>query len=282
MPNLVGPTDEGPIDPYTDPGGGAGIGLPPGYPVFPDNPPQNYPTGPSSTQSYYNAPHRTAPPPPPDPWAGVSSAVHSKASQDVDSFESLIGGAAPGFDSAGTALALAKSGVNVTGGDLDAFQWLYDNKLTAAQQTASPWAQYGMTKDTYTSTVQKMDSSYFSWTGDQLSGQGVGKNSLIWQAIRANATPDQIQNLAMYGNLTGTGPLLASAQFSGDMPWLSQGQTYSQTLQSFQSFEEKTPTDKATLAAFWRFGTSAKQVSGASEAVGTTTARPLLAGTEVR
>lgn len=263
------------IDPYTDPGGGAGIGLPPDWPVFPSpgSPPPSYPTGPPSQQSYYNSKSKPAPPPPPDPWAGISSAVHSQATQTVDQFESLIGGAAPGFDLAGVALALAKSGTNITGGKLDGYQWLYDTQLSATQQAANPWAQFGLDKDSYNTVVKKMDSSYFSWTGDQLSAQGVGKNTGIWQAIRENWTPDQIENFAIYGNPTGTGPMLDSAKFSGDMPWLSAGQTYSQTLQQFTSFEEHTPTDKATLAAFWRFGSSAKQVGQGQEA--TAVAKPI-------
>lgn len=186
----------------------------------------------------------------------------------MDKFEQLIGGAAQGFDSEGTALKLAKSGANITGGSFDAFQWLYDNILTDAQRQNSPWAQYGLDKDSYTTTVAKMDSAYFSWTGDQLSGQGTAKNSMLWQAIRASATPDQIENLAVYGNLTGTGPVLTQAQYTGDMPWLSSGQTYASTLQSFQAMEGHTPTDKSTLAAFWRFGQSSKQLSGGALAIG--------------
>lgn len=256
------------VDPSTDPGGGAGIGLPADTSIGPVIPPPSYPTGPPSQSSYYHGSPSNAPPSPPDPWGGISSSVHSQAAQDVDKFEQLIGGAAQGFDSEGTALKLAKSGANITGGSFDAFQWLYDNTLTDAQRQNSPWAQYGLDKDSYTTTVAKMDSAYFSWTGDQLSAQGTAKNSMLWQSIRASATPDQIENLAIYGNLTGTGPVLAQAQYTGDMPWLSAGQTYSSTLQSFQSFENQTPTDKSTLAAFWRFGQSAKQLGGSALAVG--------------
>lgn len=267
----------GTIDPYTDPGGGPGIGLPADWQVFPTptNPAPSYPTGPPSQRNYYHASNTASPPPPPDPWAGISSAVHSQATQTVDQFESLIGGAAPGFDLAGVALALAKSGMNITGGKLDGWQWLYDTQLTLDQKKANPWAQFGLDKDSYNTVVKKMDSSYFNWTGEQMSTQNLGAQGLfwqgspMWQAIRENWTPDQIQNYAIYGNSTGSGTPLASAQFSGSMPWLSAGQTYSQTLQQFESFGQTTPTDKATLAAFWRFGASAKQIGAGQEAVAT-------------
>jgi hypothetical protein len=218
-------------------------------------------------------------------WAGISSAVHSASSQLVDKFENLIGGAPSGFDSAGEALALAKSGVNLTGSaqPLDAFQWLYDNKLSADQQKANQWAQFGMDKDSYDTIATKMNATFFDWTGDQLSAdKSAAKNTGMWQAIRESWTPDQIRNFAIYGNASGSGQMLASAQFNSDMPWLSAGQTYSQTLQQFQSFEEHAPTDKATLAAFWRFGQSAKQLGSGAEAVGSASAQVQKAGTTVR
>jgi len=277
----------GPVDPYTDPGGGAGIGLPPDWQVFPVIAPASVPTGPSTTTSYYHANSKpsSSAPPPPDLWADISGAVHSAATQLVDKFQNLIGGAAKGFDSEGQALALAKSGVNLTtsSAPLDAFQWLFDNKLTDAQRTANQWAQFGMDKDLYNTTVAKLNSFYFEWTGDQLSADGSAmKNSGMWQGIRESWTPDEVRNLAMFGNRTGSGQVLASAQFMGDMPWLSAGQTYTQTLQQFQQMEEQQPTDKATLAAFWRFGMGAKQLGGGAEATGVVAQKPLFTGTAVR
>jgi hypothetical protein len=283
----------GSFDPYSDPGGGVGIGLPSDWQVFPTpiQPAPTYPVGPYRSSNYYS-PSRAKPKvssePPPDPWSGVSSAVHSKATQVVDQFESLVGGAPQGFDSAGTSLALARSGVNVTGSDMDAFQWLYTNKLSLDQQLANPWAQFGMGKDLYETTVKKLDSAYFDWTGDQLSLQNLGENgglyggSPLWQAIRQNWTPDQVRNYAMFGNATGSGELVPSAQFSGDMPWLSAGQSYTQVLQQFEAFEQTTPADKATLAAFWRFGTSAKQLQGGAGTIDVAAQKQLATGAIVR
>jgi hypothetical protein len=280
-------TDSGETtDPYTDPGGGAGIGLPPGWQVFPSVPPRPAPTGPARASSYYNGSKpSSAPPPPPDPWAGISSAVHSAAANLVDKFEALIGGAGAGFDSEGLALKLAKADVNLTtnSAPLDAFQWLYDTQLNAQRQAEAPWAQFGMDEDLYKTTVAKMNASYFDWTGDQMSPDGGAvKGSGMWQAIREQWSPDEMRNFAMFGNPQGTGQMLANAQFSGADPWLSAGQTYTQTLEQFQQVEEHAPTDKATLAAFWRFGVGAKQIGSGTEATGTLAQKSLFTGTTVR
>jgi hypothetical protein len=286
------PGDPNSVDPYTDPGGGPGAGLPPDWQVFPAGSPfasaPDVPTGPPSTGSYYgngSKPTPSRPPPAPDLWAGISGAVHAAATSIVDDFENLIGGAASGFDLEGTELALAKSGINITYNSkpMDAFQWLFDNKLTDAQRGANQWAQFGMDKDMYGTLVAKFNATFFDWTGDQLSANdSAAKNSGMWQALRENWTPDQIRNFAMYGNAEGTGPLQANAQFTGADPWLSQGQTYSQTLQQFQQLEDTQPTDRATLAAFWRFGASARTVGAGAGATETLASKPINLGTAVR
>lgn len=199
--------------------------------------------------------------------------MHDQAVALVEKFMASAGWP-KNIDANSAAMQLAKSGINLTASPFDAYGWLFDNVLgTKIDTKTMPWAQFGMLKDDYNSTVSKMDSVMFEWTGQQLSTQNLGANgglwsgSPLWQAIRGGWLPDQIRNYATYGNPSGTGQMLANAQFSGDMPWLSVGQSYTQTLDQFQAFEEHAPTDKATLAAWWRFGQSAKQLSGAREAV---------------
>jgi len=256
------------------------------YPTSPTPPPKHYDSGPPRKGKSSKKP---APAPPPDPWAGVPGAVRDQANAIVDKFLATVG-YPQGLDANSIAQQLAKSSVNITGSPFDAYQWLYDNILGVKNPDLaknSPWAAFGMGKDDYTQTVSKLDSVYSNWTGEKLSTQNLGANgglwsgSPLWQAIRGSWTPDQIRNFAMFGNAEGTGPLLADAQMTGADPWIGMGQTYTQTLQGFQTFEGSTPTDKATLAAWFRFGASTKQLGG-QQATQQATQKPLYQPAEVR
>lgn len=244
--------------------------------------PPSYSIGPPPAQSYYHAPPKSvhaAQATAPDQWKDVPGAVHDQARSLVEKFEAALGWPAS-FNANNAELWLAKSGVNLTASAYDAYEWLFNN-LSEDLKKSAPWSRYGLDKDTYQQVVGKFDSVYFDWTGQQLSTQNLGQSGLgwsgtpIWQAIRNSWTPDQIRNYAMYGNASGGTTLLPEAQMGGSMPWLSTGQTYSQTLQQFQSFEEHIPSDSATLAAWFRFGQSAKQVGGGQGASGTVSQKPL-------
>lgn len=240
------------------------------------NPP-SYDTGPPRYQSYY---HRPSPPPkpapPPDPWAGVSPQLHDASTTAVENFLKSINWP-DGFDINGSALRLAKSNTNVTGSQFDAYEWLYENTLNQSQQQAMPWARVGLDKDAFTQKVESLNAAYFNYTGtwlsnnDNLGDLAGDKNVTMLQAIRGNWLPSDLLNFAMYGNPAGgnMSQLLDQAKLTGSMPWLSQGQTYTQALQQFTSFEQQTPTDRNTLAAFYRFGVGAKQVGGGVGAFGT-------------
>jgi hypothetical protein len=152
---------------------------------------------------------------------------------------------------------------------------LFGNFATDAERQAMPWMRFGLDKDTYGQTVSKLNSVMANWTGDSLDAD------TMRSAIRGSWTPDQIRNFAMFGNAEGTGPMLESAQLSGENPWLSVGQTFTQTQEGFNQFEGHTPTDKATLGAWFRFGVSAKQLRSGPEA-SITAGKPLAAGSEVR
>lgn len=262
MPNL-----------YTGPGGGSTqLPPPPKPPAPPQPPPANYGTGPPRRGKSSNPPPQSAP----DPWAGVPGAVRDQANALVDKFLSTIG-YPQGVDATSIAQKLAKSGVNITGSSFSAFYWLYQNTLSDSQRQASPWAMFGMDKDSYNQTVSKLNSVMSSWTGSNFD------SLTLRDAIWGSWTPDQIRNFAMFGNAEGTGPMLADAQLSGADPWIGQGQTYTQTLQGFQSFEGSAPADKATLAAWFRFGVGAKQIGAGAEAVGTAAPQQLFRQTsEVR
>jgi hypothetical protein len=276
--------------------GGAPVYNPtdtPGYSPFgrpfpgqkaPAPPPKNYSTGPARRGKPSGSP---APAAPPDPWAGVPGAVRDQSNALTDKFLATVG-YPKGMDASSIAQKLAKSGVNTTGSPFDAYQWLYDNSgMSIDMKNSNPWSQFGMDKDSYKQTVSKLDSVYASWTGGSLTSLSVADTGYIsqgaplWNAIRGSWTPDQIKNFATFGNAEGTGPMLADAQLTGADPWIGQGQTYTQTLQGFQSFEGQHPTDKATLASWFRFGVSAKTLGNAGEAAGTA-GKPLLAGSEVR
>lgn len=249
-------------------------------PKPPAPPKQNYNTGPGRRASASSS-KKPAPAPPPDPWAGIPGAVRDQANALTDKFLATVG-YPKGVDANSLAQQLAKSGINITGSPFDAYQWLYNNGISHDQQVAMPWAQFGMGKDDYTQTVSKLRSVYASWTGEQLPDITSGYD-VLWQAIRGSWTPDQIKNYAIFGNAEGTGPMLASAQLTGDSPWLSQGQSYQQALEGFQNFEGHTPTDKATLGAWFRFGVSAKTLSAGQGATQQAAQHPLQAtGSAVR
>ena len=241
----------------------------------PTPPPANYDTGPARRGSSSKKP---PPAPPPDPSAGVAGAVRDQSNALVDKFLATLG-YPQGIDANALALKLAKSGTNITGSPFDAYEWLFGNALSDSQRQANPWAEFGMGKDDYTQTVGKLNSVMASWTGDSFSAD------TLKQAIRGSWTPDQIRNFAMFGNPEGTGQLTADAQFSGADPWIGMGQTYTQTLQGFETFEGSTPTDKATLAAWFRFGANTKTLGAGQEAVQSAAPRGgqlQVAGAEVR
>lgn len=270
--------------------GGGGGGDDPPFPYGPgdpaggdyDNPPTvpsppSQPTGPPPQQSYYHQPPPPPrPAPPPDPWAGVTAQLHDASITAVENFEKSINWPG-GFDANGAALKLAKSGANITGSQYDAYEWLYENTLNQSQKQSMPWARVGMDKDSFTQKVESVNSAYFNYTGIWLSnnndlGDLAGdKNVAMLQAIRGNWLPSDLLNYAVYGNPAGGGPdqILDQAKLTGSMPWLSQGQTYTQALQQYTSFEEHTPTDRNTLAAFYRFGVGARQIGAGVEARGT-------------
>lgn len=267
-------------------GGGAPVYNPtdtPGYGPFgrpfpgqkaPSPPPKNYSTGPArrGKPSATPAPAAAAP----DPWAGVPGAVRDQSNAITDKFLAVLGYPG-GVDATKLAQDLAKSGTNITGSPFMAYEWLYSHSsaMDDRRRSEAPWAEFGMDRDSYVQTTSKLNSVMASWTGSALSAD------LVKQAIQGSWTPDQIKNVATYGNAEGTGPMLADAQLTGADPWIGQGQTYTQTLQGFQSFEGQHPTDKATLGAWFRFGVSARTLghdSGGSAQAG----KPLLAGSEVR
>ena len=248
----------------------------PSAPVTP-SPPRTggYPTGPSTTRSPYHANPAPAAAPS-DPWANVPPAIHTQADQLVNTFLNSVGWP-KGYDANQAALHLAQAGTNIMASPFNAYEWLYQNTVSGDTKNLQPWAEFGMDADTYHQTVSKLNASYFTWTGQQLGAD------VVKQAILGSWTPDQLQNFAMFGNASGSGTMLPSAQLSGSMPWLSTGQSYTQTLENFQQFEGHTPTDGATLAAWFRFGQGAKQLGSTSGPTATTPARPVVAtGSEVR
>jgi|SRR5215469_10296297 len=238
------------------------------FPNTGNGPDSGYDPGPSNQQSYYHKTSKGAAPP--DPWKDIPAALHDQAAQLVTAFENAMGWPT-NFDANSAELALAQAGVNLTSSPFDAFDWLFNNRLSDAQRAANPWAQFGMTKDDYTIKVQKFNSVMVDWTGQQMTGDQ------LKQSIRGDYTPDEIRNLAIYGNAAGTGPMLEQAQLTGAMPWLSIGQTYTATLQGFQSMEDHLPSDTQTLAAWFRFGQSAKQLGSRPEAVTQLASRPIQA-----
>lgn len=226
----------------------------------PTPPPTNYDTGPARRGKPSAKP---APAPaPPDPWAGVPGAVRDQANALVDKFLATLG-YPQGIDANSLAQKLAKSGTNITGSAFDAYAWLFGNAINDSQRKASPWAEFGMDKDSYTQTVAHLNSVLASWTGDNFDADTLKK------ALRGSWDPNLIRNFAMFGNPEGTGPLTADAQFTGADPWIGLGQTYTQTLQGFETFEGSTPTNKAALAAWFRFGANTKTLGQGQEAVTT-------------
>lgn len=278
MPHVVGPSDIGSSDPGTDPGGGLGYAPPPYIPPPPPAPPPSYvPSGPSKRGPAVNSTPQAAAN---DPWKDIPGAIHDQATAMVEKFMSTVGWP-KGVDANQAALKLATYGSNITGAPMDAFQYLYNNVLSHDQQVAMPWAQFGMIKDEYEQTKSKLAYTYFDLTGLQAEDPTWG-GTFMWQAIHGGWNPDEIRNYVTYGNAQGGSAPQAAAQFGGDMPWLSAGQTYTQTLQGFQSFEGHAPQDRATLASWWRFGANARQLGSGTEAVGSASRQLVAAGSEVR
>ncbi len=266
MPNVY-QGDGGSVDVY-NPDETPGV-TPAGY-APPQHPPAQYNVGPPAGQSYYHAPPASpkAAATAPDPWKDVVGAVHDQSVSLVEKFLASLGWP-KAVDANAAALALAKSGVNITADNFAAYGWLYWHApgITGDLQKNNPWAKYGLDKISYQTTVSKLNSVYSSWTGDNLPGDVTG--GALDTAIIDSWTPDQLKNFATFGNAEGTGQMLPQAQMSGTMPWLSQGQSYQQTLSGFTAFETHNPQDKSTLAAWFRFGVSAKQLGGAAEPVTT-------------
>lgn len=236
-------------------------------PPAPDPPPwggYNYSHG----TSYYGQQHAAAPAPapPPDPWAGIAGAIRDGANSLTDNFAGLMGSEKMVQDSHEIALRLAKDYSYLLTQPSYAYEQLFNWAISDDQRLRNPWLRFGMKADDYYTTISKLNSIYNDWTGEQL-GNGLQGSEIIhdvnhplWEAMRRSWTPDQLKNYAMYGNASGGSELRAEAKYGGAMPWLSAGQSFSQTSQQYAQFEGYQAPSKEALADFWRFGSSLKNL----------------------
>jgi len=183
-----GDIGDSPIDPATDPGGGPGYGLPPGYPLFPPPAPPAPPApGPGGGSNYYGpayAARTSSPPPPPPkppgPLDGIPQERVAQIQDLVNQWEQMVGFSATVSDQ-----LIAQMAKNYGMTDIfDIAQYLKANLGSSwANMAQQPWAWYGMSATEYNSHLAAYRSVWSQLTGTELPGND-GNNNIVDQALK--------------------------------------------------------------------------------------------------
>jgi len=219
-------------------------------PPPPAPPSRGYPTGPPTQPAVAAQVQASA-----NNLIGLNGYATAAAQNIVDNFQSLIGW--PNKDFVPAIRQLVDQGLENSPNA--AYEFLFGSQLSAAQQQSMPWAELGVTKDNYTSTVEKLSGSWSDFTGDAIPAD------LLKRGIKENWTPAEIKNYLNYGD-PGGAKAGVTAPDTTDTPWIASGSTYTQSANSYYAHTGHQPTDKHTLAAWWNFTQGTQQLGGGQEA----------------
>jgi hypothetical protein len=142
--------------------------------------------------------------------------------------------------------ALQQSGLYVQADK--AFAMLF-GRMSADQQKAMPWAEFGMGATDYLDKAGKAKAYWYDLTGTDMA------HDVLSQYIAGNWNQSQLQHFAQKD------PSLTAQQ-----PWLASGQSYIQTSEAFINQYGHAPADAKVLGGWFRFRQSAQQIGGGKPA----------------
>ena len=201
---------------------------------------------PPSKQKTGRGTHPPPGPPSRDPLSpyerGPSNTAADQATQVVLQFLSVMGYPS-GLNATKLALAILKNGLYLS--PERAYNYLF-TQISAKLRTANPNAEFGMTKDAYTTTLNAFKDAFENLTGTPDVPHDVLRMAIDQQWTQSELTRF-LQNDSRYSN-------------PAQLPWLQQGTTYRDVKnQFFQSYGHN-PTDVGQLANWFNFRVAAQQV----------------------
>ena len=179
------------------------------------------------------------------PWErGASNTAADQATQIVIQFLSIMGYPA-GLDATKLAIALLQNNLELS--PEQAYNWLF-TQLSPTLQKANPNAEFGMTKDAYTTTFNALVDAYSTLTGATDVPPDVLRMAIDQQWTQAELT-EFLRNDSRYSN-------------PAQLPWLQQGMTFRDVRNQFYQTYGHNPTDPTQLASWFNFRVGAQQVGG--------------------
>lgn len=233
------PAPPPPPPPSAPPSGGGGMGG-------------GYPTGPRSQPGLHQQAQTQAS----DIFAGLNAYAVAQAKQLVDQMQALIGWP-QGVDWNKAIIDIVNNGWQTVSAT-NAWEKLYHSGyLTDAQRAATPWAEYGLTKEAFDSVKTKLGGVYSDLMGDQMPPE------LLKRAIQEQWSPTEIDHYVRTGDPTGKGKGTIPGYIAADNPWLEEGGSYKQIHNAYYA---ATPgadpnVDRHTLAAWFNFNKETSQVA---------------------
>lgn len=215
------------------------------------------PPAPSSGDSHVSGPPPG--PPPQDEFTpyerGNANTARDQALAIVEQFLQIMGWPS-GIDERALELGLLQQGLELS--PERGYNWLF-TQVSDALQKANPNAEFGMTQDTYITSLNAFKDAFDSLTGTPDIPPDVLRMAIDQQWTTAELT-QFLQNDKRYSD-----PAL--------LPWLQQGQTFRDVRNQFFSTYGKNPTDPKQLASWFSFRQGAQQVG--SGQVASTSHQPL-------
>jgi hypothetical protein len=209
-----------------------------------------------------DTPKNAYPPPGPAPQdefapyeRGSSNTARDQALAITEQFLQIMGWPS-GVDERALELGLLQQGLELS--SERAYNWLF-TQLSDVLQKANPNAEFGMTQDTYITTLNAFKDSFETLTGSSDIPADVLRMAIDQQWTQSELTTF-LQNDKRYSD-----PTL--------LPWLQQGMTFKDVKNQFFSTYGKNPTDPGQLASWFNFKQGAQQVG--SQQVASTSHVPL-------
>jgi hypothetical protein len=173
---------------------------------------------------------------------GTSNTALQQATAIIEQFLAIMGWPA-GVNAEDLASKMLEQGLELS--PARAYNWLF-TQIPEALQEANPNAEFGMTQDTYVSSLNAFRDSFESFTGTPEIPHDVLRIA-IDQGWTQSQMMQFLKNDARYSD-----PTL--------LPWLSAGMGYRDVANQFHQTYGSAPTDRNQLASWFRFKTGAQQV----------------------
>jgi hypothetical protein len=173
---------------------------------------------------------------------GSSNTSRDQALAITEQFLQIMGWPS-GIDERALELGLLQQGLELS--PERAYNWLFA-QISETLQKANPNAEFGMTQDTFVTTLNAFKDAFDSLTGSPDIPPDVLRMAIDQQWTQAELT-QFLQNDKRYSD-------------PAFLPWLQQGMTFRDVRNQFFSTYGKNPTDPRQLASWFSFRQGAQSV----------------------